>query len=197
MDHNDRQAIESVFARLDQVSRQAAPRDPEAEAFIEQSIARTPGSSYYLAQTVVVQEQALQSAQARIDALEQQLHRQSAAQQGGFMSRLFGGGSAAPQAPRLQDPAPAARSSSIPAVGRGSPFAGRGPQPHAAQGGGFLAGAAQTAVGVAGGMILGNMIGSMFAGEAAAAPAAEEPPADGSLEEQGDFDAGFEDDGEW
>ena len=47
------------------------------------------------------------------------------------------------------------------------------------QGGGFLAGAAQTAMGVAGGVLLGNAIAGMFGGdEAQAAQPAEEAPAD-------------------
>ena len=40
-----------------------------------------------------------------------------------------------------------------------------------AQGGGFMAGAMQTAVGVAGGMLLANAVGGLFAGDAEAAPA--------------------------
>lgn len=50
-------------------------------------------------------------------------------------------------------------------------------------GGGFLAGAAQTAMGVAGGMLLGSAIAGMFQGDQAqaaepAATPADEPPAD-------------------
>ncbi len=39
----------------------------------------------------------------------------------------------------------------------------------ARQGGGFLAGAAQTAVGVAGGVLLGNALAGLFGGDAQAA----------------------------
>lgn len=168
MHENDRQAIEGVFARLTEVSRNAPTRDRDAEMYINQKMQATDGSAYFLAQTVVVQEQALGAAQQRIADLEYALQHQAQqgqqARSGGFMSRLFGG---------QQNPVPPQRQMQQP------------------QGGGFLAGAAQTAVGVAGGMMLGNMLGSMFAGEAMA----DEPPAD----EDGGFEAPEEemDFGEW
>jgi hypothetical protein len=168
MDNNDRQAISGLFDKLAQVERQVPTRDAEAEQFITDAIARQPGAPYYMAQTVVVQEHALNAAQARIEQLEADLTeaRQGTTQGGGFLSGLFGGGAAASR------PAPAAQ-----------------PMPQGARGG-FLAGAAQTAMGVAGGVLLANAVSGMFAGdaEAAEAPAAEEPG----------FDAGaFEDDSEW
>ncbi len=167
MDNNDRQAINGLFDKLAQVERQVPARDAEAERFIAEAIARQPGAPYYMAQTVVVQEHALNAAQARIEQLEAELTeaRQGATQGSGFLSGLFGGGAA----PRR--PAPAAP-----------------PMPQGARGG-FLAGAAQTAMGVAGGMLLANAVAGMFASEAEAAeaPAEEEP----------ELDAAAFDDGEW
>ena len=56
--------------------------------------------------------------------------------------------------------------------------------------GGFLAGAAQTAMGVAGGMLVANAVAGMLAGDAEAA----EPP----MDEEPAFEAeGFGDDSEW
>ena len=63
MDHNDRQAIEGLFHKLGQAARSQPHRDPEAEALIGDLIARNPGAAYYLAQTVIVQEQALAAAE--------------------------------------------------------------------------------------------------------------------------------------
>ncbi len=168
MDNSDRQAITGLFDKLAQVERQVPARDAEAERYIADAIARQPGAPYYMAQTVVVQEQVLNAAQARIEQLEAELSeaQQGATQGGGFLSGLFGGGAPA------RRPAPAA-----------TPI-GQGAQ------GRFLAGAAQTAMGVAGGMLLANAVAGVFAGdaEAAEAPAAEEP----------EFDTGaFEDDSEW
>jgi uncharacterized protein len=58
MDTNDRQAISGLFGKLAQVERQMPDRDVEAERFIADAISRQPGAPYYMAQTVVVQEQA-------------------------------------------------------------------------------------------------------------------------------------------
>lgn len=166
MNAQDRQAIDQVFSRLEAVERQAGPRDSEAEALIHERLRSQPGSAYYLAQTVVVQQQALENAQRRIQEMEQQGARAGSApaaaaaapSSSGF--GRFGFGRSAGR-----DAAPAA-----PAPQQGSGF-GR-----SAGGGGFLAGAAQTAVGVAGGMMLGGLLGSMFGGNTA--EAAEPAPAD-------------------
>lgn len=182
MDNNDRQAIDGLFGKLAQVEGQAAPRDAEAEHFIADRIARQPGAPYFMAQTIVIQEQALNAAQARIQELEQRPQ-----QGGGFLSRMFGGGAA---------PAPVTRRPPAQGYGaqgygaQGGPFQSGGRQ-MPGQGGGFLAGAAQTAMGVAGGVLLGNAVMGMFGNEAQAAP----PPAEDGQEE--DFaDAGV-DDGGW
>ena len=59
MQDQDRQAIESLFARLGEVGRQAPARDGEAEAYIAEAMRRQPGSAYYMAQTIVAQEAAM------------------------------------------------------------------------------------------------------------------------------------------
>ncbi|WP_287180668.1 DUF2076 family protein [Mesorhizobium sp.] len=56
MDRNDQQAIATLFEKLGNVERQTPPRDPEAERFINDQIARQPGAPYYMAQTIIVQE---------------------------------------------------------------------------------------------------------------------------------------------
>lgn len=186
MDHNDKQAIDGLFGKLAQVEQQAAPRDAEAESFIADRIARQPGAPYFMAQTIVVQEQALNAAQARIEELEQQA--QQTQQGGGFLSRMFGGAPAAPVT-RRQTTQGYGNQGYGGGQAQGGPFQSGGRQMPGA-GGGFLAGAAQTAMGVAGGVLLGNAVMGMFGNEAEAAP----PPAEEEPEE--DFaDAG--DDGGW
>jgi uncharacterized protein len=190
MDQNDRQAIEGLFSRLSEVERNAAPRDDEAEAFIGQQVARQPAAPYFMAQTIVVQEQALEAAQARIEELE----AQAAQPQGdGFLGGLFGSSSR-----RLSG---AGARGSVPRVGRaplGAPAmpAQSGAAPGHAMGqrggGSFLGGAAQTAMGVAGGLLLGNMIGGMLAGDANAADAPAEAGQDMAADDAG-MDSDFGD----
>ena len=199
MDRNDQQAIESLFKKLANVERQSPPRDAEAEAYIREQIARQPGAPYYMAQTVVVQEQALNAAQARIEELERQLASRQGASGGGMFSGILG------------DSRQSSRSAgSVPRVGRPEAEAPRQPfahtQPLQRAGGGFLAGAAQTAMGVAGGILLGNMIAGMFGGDEAQAtePQADDAQADdaqaddaqaeeASVEDTGFGDGGFGD----
>jgi hypothetical protein len=178
MDRNDQQAIEGLFQRLAEAEQGAQGRDAGAESFIARRIADQPAAPYYMAQTIVVQQAALEQAQARISDLEQAAAR-PAAGGGGFLSGLFGGG-AAQQAPRR-------------AAGASAGPASAAMQQR--QGGGFLAGAAQTAVGVAGGVLLGNALMGMF-DDPAAAGAGDEgglAPEDASAEEAAVDDGGFED----
>lgn len=185
MDRNDQSAIEDLFVKLATVERQSPPRDAGAEAFIRERIAAQPGAPYYMAQTIVVQEQALRTAQARIEELEAQAGE--ARRPAGPFGSLFG------------DSRPRPRSGSVPSGGHSGRAEANGgtlnrPLPDTRRGGGFLAGAAQTAMGVAGGMLLANMLGGMLgAGAAQAAePGAGEPAAD----EAGVDDAGFDDGGD-
>ncbi len=90
MDRNDQQAIESLFEKLANVERQSPPRDAEAETYIREQVARQPGAPYYMAQTIVVQEQALNAAQARIEELEQQPASRQSSAGGSQFSGTFG-----------------------------------------------------------------------------------------------------------
>ncbi|WP_414695466.1 DUF2076 family protein, partial [Pedomonas sp.] len=48
MNQQERQIIESLFARLRQVEQQTPGRDPEAERFIHGQLQNQPGAAYYL-----------------------------------------------------------------------------------------------------------------------------------------------------
>lgn len=167
MNEQDRQAIERLFLRLAETERQAAPKDAEADAYIKRRIEQQPGAPYMMAQTIVGQSHALEQAQQRIQELEEQAGERSATanRRGGMFGGLVGGGGTSP----ISGP----RAGSVPAAGGRS-----APIPPQQQGGGFLAGAAQTAMGVAGGVLLGNAIGSMFGGSAAQAAPPTAPAAD-------------------
>ncbi len=183
MDRNDQAAIEYLFNKLDDVERRSPPRDRGAEAFVREQIARQPNAPYYMAQTIVVQEQALNHAQERIEELEQQVR--SAPARAGLFSEMFGGGRAA------------APSGSVPRVGRG---VGASQQPSARDypqtgGGGFLAGAAQTAMGVAGGVLLGNAIGGLFGSHDAKAGETSKQDSDTDANDEGHDAADDPDDG--
>lgn len=187
---DDRNAINGLFEKLGEVERDGPPRDAEAERLIRQRLHEQPGASYYMAQTILVQEEALRLARQRIDELE----REASRPQGGFLDGLFGDNSRdrRPVRQERQDWRQTTRERGP--WDRQDDYRGGG-------GGGFLAGAAQTALGVTGGILLGQMIGSVFsagaahAGEASPAPeaSAEEHRTD-SFDNSGG-DAGFDDGG--
>jgi hypothetical protein len=180
MDHRERQTIEELFDKIARVEQRSPPRDPEAEALIRSKVAANPAASYYMAQTIVVQEQALNEAARRIEALERELGEQPATG-GGLFEGLFG---SSQQRRRYDAPPPR----------YGGPWGGGAP----GAGGGFLAGAAQTAMGVAGGVVLGNMIADWLSPDTAeieadalgGADAAEQQVADAGDFGSGDFDVG-------
>lgn len=192
MDRNDRQAIEDLFDKLSTVERQSPPRDAESEAFIRDKIARQPSAPYYMAQTIVVQEQALAAAEARLAELEAQAAEAQPAN-GGFFDSLFGD--------RRE---PQRSAGSVPRAGTANREPMQGQHPG---GGGFLAGAAQTALGVTGGVLLGNAIAGMLGGHEAKAaePAADKGSDDKDAEDKGaeqpqddahTEEAGYEDGGD-
>ncbi|EOV9678213.1 DUF2076 domain-containing protein [Cronobacter sakazakii] len=174
MQSEEQRLIDGLFDRLKAAGENSAPRDADAERWIEQHMRNQPGAAYYMAQTILIQEAAMKQLNGRIQALEAEVAqlKQSASRQqssGGFLAGLFGGNKSEPEGPRPQatprgsDPIPGAQQY------QSAPQAGYAPQQAAPQyynnaprGGGFMAGALQTAAGVAGGVVLGNMLTSMF-----------------------------------
>ena len=180
MTPQERQLVDDLFDRLSRVEN--APREPDAEAAIMQGLRRAPNAVYALVQTVLVQDEALKHAEARIQELEGGSQPQQPS--GGFLDSMrdtilgqgrgsvpsirpgeqrggpvWNSGQALGQAdtryggdPRMNDPR------SDPRTGNpgGGVFGGGG--------GSFLGTAAATAAGVIGGSMLMNSIRGMMGG---------------------------------
>ncbi|KNC15178.1 ABC transporter substrate-binding protein [Pantoea sp. RIT-PI-b] len=163
MQNEEQQLIESLFSRLKQAESQSGPRDAGAEQLIKQHLQNQPGALYYMSQAILIQEAALKKLNAQVPDLENRLaqaQQQQAPQQssGGFLSSLLGGGSrpaASQQPPAWGTPPPQPQQQYAP-----PPQQQYGAAP--ARGTGFLGGALQTAVGVAGGVGMADMLTSMF-----------------------------------
>src|SRR5262249_52351492 len=159
----------SLLDRLKQAGGQ--PKDAEAEALIRQAVAQQPDAPYYLVQTVLIQDMALNQAQARIAELEKQLaEAQAQKQPTSFLGGLLGRGAPAQPQPQPSAPGPWSRPAAGPAPAAGPWGQPAAPPPSYAQpgyapqyaqpmmgmaqgGSGFLRSAAATAAGIAGGAL--------------------------------------------
>lgn len=183
MTPDERQLLTGLFDRV----RTAAntPRDRDAETLIADAVRVQPYAPYLLAQTVIVQEQTLTAAAARVEQLEARVRElESAAPStpaassflGGIGKSIFGGGEPARPAPAPVTPSPWNRAGAAPQAqgfpGAAPAYAPQSQQPQAwqqpqaapAAGGSFLKSALGTAAGVAGGVMLANSLGNMFGG---------------------------------
>lgn len=182
MNDQERQIIDDMFARLQQVANQ--PRDPEAERHIAERVRAQPYAPYAMAQAIVVQEQALANLNAEVERLRAEMDRMQRQPQGGLLASIFGG-SRQPEPMHRQggstwgrsgeQASPAGYGSGMPQQqipmggapggGFGGGFGGGGPWGQRAGGGGFLQSAMTTAAGVAGGMMIANALSSAFGGD--------------------------------
>jgi hypothetical protein len=184
MTPEERQMLADLF---DRIRGQAnGPRDMQAEGFIADAVRAQPYAPYLLAQTVLVQQQALEAATAQIKSLQDRVQSLEstgqAPQSGSFLGNLgksIFGGSSLPTRGTVPNYAPPPSYNSQPSYAPppanpwGQPQAGPWAQqqaspwsqPQAAPAsGGFLKGALGAAAGVAGGVLLADGIRDLFAG---------------------------------
>jgi hypothetical protein len=141
MTPQEREMIAGLFTKLQPFESQ--PRDSDADKLIRDLVARQPAAPYLMAQTVLVQEQALKAAQERIAELEGKSGFMGSAPVGPWGAKTGARPSAVPQS--AGQPAPQS----------------------APQGGSFLRTALGTAAGIAGGMMLFEGLRHMFSGNQA------------------------------
>jgi hypothetical protein len=174
MTPQERQLVEDLFDRLARL--ESAPRDADAERVIADGLRGAPNAIYPLVQTVLVQDEALKRADARIRELTGDDAQPATG--GGFLDSMR--------------QALTGRSTSVPSVRPGAPdprwnSGGAFPNANAApaqgggQGGGygggsFLGTAAASAAGVIGGALLLNSISSVFGHHGGSAFAAVPQP---------------------
>ncbi|WP_416311072.1 DUF2076 domain-containing protein [Pseudomonas sp. W03] len=169
MNSEEQSLIDGLFARLRDAEAQTAPRDAQAEAQINRHLVQQPAAPYYMAQAMLIQEAAIKRLDQRVKELEAEA-KDSRPSSGGFLAGLFGGGQSQEPRPaqtqqrpdgwgqtRFSQPGGNASYASNP-----NDFRPAQPAQAAHQGGGFLRGALQTAAGVAGGVMVADLLTSMF-----------------------------------
>ena len=183
MTPEERNLVIELFDRL--ATLEDAQRDPEAERLIKDGLRQAPNALYALVQTVLVQDEALKRADARIRELEGGAEPDTAPRDasflGGVRESLFGRREGRGSVPSVR---PAETSPGMSSAWRTgaqaapspSPALGGGPAPApmASGGGSFLGTAAAAAAGVIGGSLLLDSIRSMM-GHRAGAQAAFDP----------------------
>lgn len=165
MNSEEQTLIDGLFTRLQEAEHEGGLRDTDAEAQIKSHLARQPAAPYYMAQALLIQEAAIKRLDQRVRELEAQAaeaQRQRAGS-GGFLSGLFGGGQPNTTPQPAQRPAGwgETRFSQNAPAAAAAPTGMPGAAP-AAQGGGFMRGALQTAAGVAGGVMVADLLTNMF-----------------------------------
>ena len=154
MTPQERQLVDELFDRLARL--EAAPRDTEAERAIADGLARAPHAIYPLVQTVLVQDEALKRADARIRELSGE--DAGAPAGGGFLDSMRQALTGRPAHVSVPSVRPSASAEPDSRWNTGGAFAAAAPAP----GGSFLGTGAASAAGVIGGALLLNTISSMF-----------------------------------
>ncbi|MES1954472.1 DUF2076 domain-containing protein [Salinisphaera hydrothermalis] len=160
MESQEKQMIDGLLDRLQQAEEQTGARDGEAATHIAERIKAQPHAPYYMAQAMLIQEAALKKLQAQVSELERRLaqaeQHPASGNRGGFLAGLFGGGGSG-----AYSSAPSNAAGSASSGGSSyTPPPSAGPAP--SRGSGFLGGALQTAAGVAGGIMVADMLTGMF-----------------------------------
>ncbi len=164
MTPQEQQLLEGLTSRVNQTQLQE--KDPEAEQYLNQTLGRNPDAMYLMAQTVLVQQYALDQAKRQLDELKQQLEQtQQPPKHTSFLGSLLG-----TDEPRQAPPPPVPQPYREPQY---APVQGYNPQQQSGQaqyaapvssGGGFLRSAMQTATGVAAGAFAFQGIESLMHG---------------------------------
>jgi len=159
---------------------------------IQDGLRQAPNAPYALVQTVLVQDETLKRADARIRELEDQLANSTPPPpQGGFLDTMrdsLWGRRDPPRGGSVPTVRPSGEATSSPPMGAPPGYRTEAPpvgavpmgQPGGGAGGSFLGTAAATAAGVIGGTLLMNSMRSMMGGHGGSAHAAADPFGSGS-----------------
>lgn len=160
MTPQEQEMLQGLIQRVNQT--QLPEKDTDAEQMLQQTLGRNPDALYILAQTVLVQQYALEQAQKQLAELRAQQSQPKRSTS--FLGNLLGQrDEPARPAPPPPPPQYAPQPQYTPVPGYSAPPAYT-PSYGAPQGGGFLRSAAQTAAGVAAGALAFEGIESLMHG---------------------------------
>jgi uncharacterized protein len=147
VNQQDQQAIDELFRHLYQATEQAGPRDNAAEALIQRYVKQAPpGLLYQMAQMLVAQQHTLNQLRSQVASYQQQ------------------GGASAGFGPPQGSGYRGYGQQGYQQGGYQQPGYQQGGWQQGRQGGGFLAGAGQLALGIGGGILGAEVLTSIFDG---------------------------------
>jgi len=168
MKDEEKKLIENLFDRLKKTELNSSERDKSADDLIQKLVQKQPASSYYMAQTILIQETAIKKMSTKIDELKEKiktLNVEESNKKPSFLSGFFKKNPVS-QASSHDDKVWQKKenilrnnysNSTVSPIHQTLPVTNSSGRTS-----GFLSSALQTATGVAGGMILGNMLMNVF-----------------------------------
>jgi hypothetical protein len=173
MKDEEKNLIENLFHRLKSTELNSPEKDISADELIQKLVKKQPSSSYYMAQTILIQETAIKKMSAKIEELKKRINTLNVEEQNkktSFLSNFFKKNSDTQKVSHNNNlwkykDNPSNLNNSIHPTTMSSttqtlPTANN--SINSSRSSGFLSNALQTATGVAGGMILGNMLMNVF-----------------------------------
>ncbi|AYN24863.1 DUF2076 domain-containing protein [Buchnera aphidicola] len=164
MKDEEKSLIENLFHRLKKTEINSSERDDIADDLIQNLVKKQPYSSYYMVQTILVQETAIKKMSLKIEELKNKisvLNSDQVKKKPSFLSSFL-----------RKDPSSQSESynnniwkknqNTLESCNTNVPMSSTATTTASSNNSGFLKNALQTATGVAGGMILGNMLMNIF-----------------------------------
>ncbi|QCI17588.1 DUF2076 domain-containing protein [Buchnera aphidicola (Acyrthosiphon lactucae)] len=168
MKDEEKNLIENLFHRLKKTELNSCERDHLADDLIQNLVKKQPASSYYMVQTILIQETAIKKMNMKIEELKRrikELNTEELNKKSSFLSGFFKKKPTAQMESNDNDLWRKKRDISSSGHSNATILPTTQPLPtvnSSNRSSSFLSSALQTATGVAGGMILGNMLMNVF-----------------------------------
>ncbi|MCW5196636.1 DUF2076 domain-containing protein [Buchnera aphidicola (Pemphigus obesinymphae)] len=168
MEQKEKILIENLFNRLENVEKKSSVRDVSAEKLIQELLMKQQNAPYYMTQIILVQEEAIKKLNEHINQLESEVslmkEKENKNNSTSFLSGLFGSSNVASSPNNIKNAwgntSGKLDYNSLPI--NNVPTGNITTPGSSGNVGSFLGSALQTATGVAGGMIMGNMLMNLF-----------------------------------
>lgn len=162
MKDEEKNLIENLFHRLKKTELSSSERDDMADNLIQNFVIKQPHSSYYMVQTLLIQETALKKMSLQIEELQKRisiLNEEKLKKKSSFLSNFLKKDPVSQTTTYDNNDIWKNNRNNVESYNKNFPMSSTTTTSGNSS---FLKNALQTATGVAGGMILGNMLMNLF-----------------------------------